>query len=114
MTRPGFRWFLLFPVLLSPSFAQDPSTQDSIQPGEREVSLNVKKFASNFFSDQKMIWTFPVRLATGRGLIAALLVSGGDSRTSPADPPVARFVRRNSGSFDRFDRIFSENHTTYA
>src|SRR6186997_2841730 len=108
MMRSGWGRSLAATLLICPLFAQNDKTE------ERQVSLNVKKFASNFFSDQKMIWTFPAKLATGTGLIPALAVAGPTASLVPLDPPAARFVRRNSKSFDRFNRVFSENHTTYA
>jgi membrane-associated phospholipid phosphatase len=108
MVRSGLRWFPVITLLLCPLFGEEHQTE------ERQVSLNVKKFASNFFSDQKMIWTFPAKLATGRGLIPTLAIAGATASLVPLDPATARFVRRNSASFDRFNRIFSENHTTYA
>jgi len=55
-----------------------------------------------------------LKLATGRGLISALAVSGATAALVPLDPPAARFVRRNGGTFDSFNRVLSENHTTYA
>jgi membrane-associated phospholipid phosphatase len=108
MMRSGWGWFLANTLLICPLVAQNDKTE------ERQVSLNVKKFASNFFSDQKMIWTFPAKLATGTGLIPAFAIAGTTASLVPLDPPTARFVRRNSKSFDRFNRVFSENHTTYA
>ena len=40
------------------------------------MSFNPAKFARNFFSDQKMIWTFPGRLTKPRVLIPTLAVIG--------------------------------------
>jgi membrane-associated phospholipid phosphatase len=34
---------------------------DDLRPGERDVSLDVRKFGSNLWSDQKTIWSFPQR-----------------------------------------------------
>ena len=45
---------------------QSPSATRTVssatpQNVDRDVSLNPKKFAGNFFSDQKAIWTFPLK-----------------------------------------------------
>src|SRR4051794_15641641 len=99
---------LLLVLALGRMAAQDPEYP------ERQVSLNVKSFASNFFSDQAKIWSFPVKLATGHALIPTLAVAAATAATVPLDPTEARYFRRNADSYDRLNRIFSENHTTYA
>src|SRR5690348_7854407 len=111
MARPGFGWIVPTTLLLTPLFAQEHSPLDSAQTGERQVSLNVKKFASNFFSDQKMIWTFPVRLFNGRGLVPTFAVAGATAALVPFDARSGRYFRRNAESLDGFNRALSENHT---
>src|SRR5436309_1205516 len=68
--------------------SQDQTTQQAVPPPssspappsapaeDRDVSLNPKKFARNFFSDQKMIWTFPAKVATGHHLVSTAAVLG--------------------------------------
>jgi len=81
----------LFVFLLAiPLLAQSPD----LQPGERDVSLNVKKFAQNFFSDQKKIWTSPVKLGQGEHWKPTLAVTGITAGLIAADAPVASFVKR--------------------
>ena len=81
-------------------------------PPERDVSLRIGKFASNFFSDQKKIWTFPAKVVTGTRLVPTLVVVGITAALVPADPPIGRFFVRNQSHFDGFNSVFSENHTT--
>jgi membrane-associated phospholipid phosphatase len=96
---------------------QDPPpsgvAEDDLRPGERDVAPNTK-FATNLLSDQKMIWTFPAKLATGSHVVPTVAVLGVTAALVPADPSVARFVRRNSTSFDDFNQALAANHTTTA
>jgi len=97
---------------------QDPATpeatqsEDDLRPGEREVSI--KTFGSNLLSDQKRIWTFPAKVATGKHVLPTVAVLGITGALVPADPNVARFVRRNSTSFDDFNNALVERNTTTA
>ncbi len=81
---------------------------------EREVSLNPKKFARNFFSDQKMIWTFPAKAMTGSRLVPTLAVLGAVAGTVALDPAEGRYFRRNGDSLRHFNNILSETNTTNA
>jgi len=103
-------WALLALAAALPLLAQSPD----LQPGERDVSLNIKKFAGNFFSDQKKIWTFPLKLAQGKHWKPTLAVAGVTAGLVAADAPIARYVKRHEGQYDGFNRVFSENHSTGA
>src|SRR4051812_37217313 len=95
---------LAFILAICPAFGQEPD--------ERQVSLNVKSFASNFLSDQKMIWTFPLKLATGSHIAPTLAAAGATAGLVAADPSEGRYFVRHADTFSGFNRVFSENHTT--
>lgn len=117
-----FGWFL--PVLLISSMSgQDQAPQDQAPAAaqttpegeERDVSLNVKKFAGNFFSDQKMIWTFPAKVATGSHLLPTFAIVGVTAGIAAGvDPAEGRFFRRHGESFDSLNSALSEHRTTAA
>ena len=112
MARPGFEWIVPTTLPLTPLFAAG-TIAGGFRPSRGEAGFAERKeVASNFFSDQKMIWTFPARLVTGRGLVPTFAVAGATAALVPLDAPGGRYFRRNSGSFDGFNRALSENHTT--
>src|SRR5437660_2486698 len=103
-------------LLLSSLSGQDPGSDqtrdESPQSEERDVSINPKKFAANFFSDQKMIWTFPAKVVTGSHWIPTVAILGGTAGLVALDPAEGRFFRRHGGSFQGLNDTFSESHTT--
>src|SRR5262245_27133129 len=121
--------FGLMLAVFSPVFAQTPlpepqrghnssetplappeSSRKSRPPETRDVSLHPLKFASNFFSDQKMIYyTFPTQVAKGKHWKPVLAVAGVTGALVAIDPWQAKAVRRNSKSFEPFNNFFSEN-----
>jgi len=94
---------------------QQADTRSGRPVETRDASLNPKKFAKNFFSDQKMIWTYPAKVATGHHLVETALVLGGTAAiVAAADPPTARYFRRHEGTFSPFNDALSEHRTTSA
>jgi membrane-associated phospholipid phosphatase len=96
----------------APGASVEQSVPD--QRPEREVSLSVKKFALNFFSDQKKIYyTYPKELVEGKHWKATLAVAGATAGLVLAvDPWQGKMVRRNASHFDDFNNFLSENTTT--
>jgi membrane-associated phospholipid phosphatase len=97
-----------------PEPADTSANGENLRPGERDVSLDAKKFGSNLLSDQKMIWTFPAKLVKGKHLVPTFAVVGVTAGLVFADPSVARAVRRNNDSFGDFNNALSTGHTTAA
>jgi PAP2 superfamily len=94
---------------------RDMATQPPAVPPSRDVEFNIKSFAKNFGSDQKKIWTFPVKVATGHHLVPVLAVAGLTAGiVAGVDPPAARYFRRRGGDYDRFNSLLSEHVTTSA
>jgi hypothetical protein len=82
---------------------------------DREASLNPKKFARNFFSDQKKIWTFPTKVATGHHVVPVLVVLGITAGlVVGADALEGRYFRQHASTFDGFNDALSEHRTTAA
>ncbi len=116
-------WLLLL-VFTGALAAQDQPSQQATPPppdlatpprDTRDVSLNPKKFARNFFSDQKMIWTFPAKVATGHHLVDTAVVLGATAAiAAAADPPSARYFRRHGDTYQPFNDFLSEHRTTSA
>src|SRR3954454_23368509 len=76
---------------------ENPAPNAPAPPEGRTVSL--KSFARNFFSDQKMIWTFPAKLATGKHVVPTLAVLGGTAAVVVAvDPTEGRYFRRHTST----------------
>ena len=69
-----------------------------------------KKIVPNFFSDQARIWTFPVRLAEGRGWKPTLAVVGITGGLLVADPHVAGYFRTHN-NLSTFKDVFSVTTT---
>jgi membrane-associated phospholipid phosphatase len=102
--------YLLLVTLAGCAMAQDTSPSQN----EREVSENPKQFARNFFSDQKMIWTFPAKLNKPSRFKPTLLIFGITGALIPPDPPIARAMRRNAETLEGVNSVFSENNNTAA
>jgi membrane-associated phospholipid phosphatase len=95
-----------------PGVASETPPQKQAVP-ERDVSLNPIKFAPNFFSDQKKIWTFPLKVATGHHLIPVLAILGATAGiVAGVDPPAARYFQRHASTYQGFNNFLSENVTT--
>ena len=109
---------------MDPATPGSPDTHDQgasspaavAQPSlDRDVSLNPKKFATNFLSDQKTIWTFPARLVTGHDLVPTLAVAGiTTGLIFGVDPEEGRYFRSHASTFRTFNSALSEHRTTAA
>ena len=78
------------------------------QTSDRPVSL--KRLVPNLLDDQKRIWTLPVRLIQGQGLLPAASVVGATAGLIAADPSAARYFR-GTDTFHGFNNVFSGNAT---
>jgi membrane-associated phospholipid phosphatase len=77
-------------------------------PYDRPVSW--KLLFRNVISDQKHIWTFPVRLAQGQNLIPTAAVAGVTAGLFYADPKESAYFR-NTTTFNGFRNVFNGNAT---
>ena len=103
--------------LSDPPEQQQAPTQQ-VQPSSapaalRDVSFSIKSFARNFFSDQKKIWTFPAKLATGHELVPVLAITGVTAAiVVGVDPTEGKYFRTHASTFSGFNNTFSEHRTT--
>jgi membrane-associated phospholipid phosphatase len=103
------RFRLVASVILAASLclAQRQPTAD-----DRDISL--KKLVPNIVEDQKVIWSFPRKLAERRNFIpAAAFLVAGTALVVGADPPVARYFR-NTNAFNGFNRTLPGTATSVA
>ena len=94
--------------------APDQQVQPSSAPvAPRDVSFSIKSFARNFFSDQKKIWTFPAKVATGHELVPVLAITGVTAAlVAGVDPTEGKYFRTHAPTFSGFNNTFSEHRTT--
>lgn len=85
-----------------------PSDQPSAT-AERPVSW--KRLPLNLLSDQKRIWSFPIRLSEGEYLAPTAAVIGTMAALVALDPSESAYFRRTR-SFHTFNNIFTGNVTT--
>jgi hypothetical protein len=99
----------------TPAPTATPVPQQNDPKESRDVSVNPKVFARNFLSDQKEIWTFPAKLATGRHWVPTLAVLGATAVVAAAvDPAEGRYFRKHESTFTDFNNALSESRTTAA
>lgn len=101
---------LLVAVFTGTLVGQNTNTAPSTIP-EREVSWG--KMIPNLASDQKQIWTFPVKLAHGKHWIPVAAVVGTTAALVALDPHTAPYFRRTS-AFDGFNHVFTGQATSIA
>ena len=95
-------------AVAAPAPAAEPAP-----PGTRDYERPVswKLLAPNLLSDQKNIWLFPVRLATGHNIIpTAAVIAATVTLVAFVDPHEAHYFR-NTNTFYRFNQIFSGNNS---
>jgi membrane-associated phospholipid phosphatase len=90
------------------SQAQTPQPDQTATIGERPVSL--KLLVPNILTDQKNIWTFPVRLAHNRNWIPTVAILGAAAAFVALDPTEASYFHRTN-SYSGFNNVFSSNAT---
>jgi membrane-associated phospholipid phosphatase len=74
------------------------------QPTDDDRDISWKKLVPNIVEDQKVIWSFPRKLAERSNLIRTVaFVVVGTALVVGADPPVARYFR-NTAAFNGFNR----------
>lgn len=96
-------------VLIVSVLAQGLSAQTASDPGEQR-SVSWKRVIPNIVSDQKQIWTFPVRTVRGSHWVATLGVVGITAGLIAADPHDTPSIRRTN-SFDGFNSVVSGKST---
>jgi membrane-associated phospholipid phosphatase len=84
--------------------ASPASAPDSDRP------VSWKLLLPNLISDQKNIWTFPVRLAQGKNWIPTAAVLGTATGLAAVDPAEGAYFRQTS-TFQGFNNIFTSNAT---
>ncbi|MBZ5632555.1 MAG: phosphatase PAP2 family protein [Acidobacteriia bacterium] len=87
----------------------DPPPAD-LQPGPERTAFWTK-LVPNTLSDQKQIWTFPLKLGRGKHWIPAAAIVGATAGLVALDPKTAPYFRRTS-SFDGFNHAFSGKATS--
>ena len=86
---------------------QAPVSQP-VSAGDRPVSW--KLLLPNLISDQRHIWSFPVRLAQGKNWIPTAAVLGTTAGLVALDPHEASYFHRTS-TFQGFNSTFTSNVT---
>jgi membrane-associated phospholipid phosphatase len=99
-------------VLVFLTLAQGLPGQTDPGPGENR-SIGWLRVVPVVASDQKQIWTYPVRAARGGRWRPLFGVLGATAATIAADPHNAPYFRRTS-SFDGFNSVFSGRNTHIA
>jgi len=104
-----------FSLAAQPTQAAEPSTPalpaSSSAQYQRPVSL--KKLFPNLGSDQKRIWTSPLRFHKNGNWIPVAVVVGTTAGLIAMDPRAGRYFRRTT-TFDGFNRIFTSGATQTA
>jgi membrane-associated phospholipid phosphatase len=85
------------------------SPPDTSQP-EPDRSVSWIKLVPNVLSDEKQIWTFPVKVARGKHWIPTAAIVGATAALVALDPHTAPYFRRTS-SFNGFNNVFTSNAT---
>src|SRR5882724_6361228 len=91
-------------ALLLPAVAFAQATDE-----DRDVSW--QKLGPNILSDQKNIWTFPVRLARGQDVFPTLAFLGGTGALIVSDPHDTPYFRRTT-AFSGFNTAFASHVTS--
>ena len=115
-TRPAIAFLLLAAAAAPlPLRAQSAPAVDSpivsapAAAPDRDVSW--KQLPGNILGDQKNIWLFPAHLRHRKVLLSALAVAGATAALVELDPKEGHYFR-NSSAFNRFNTVFSGNHTS--
>jgi hypothetical protein len=77
--------------------------------GERPISW--KRIGPNILCDQKVIWSFPLRVAKGRDWVPTLAVAGASAGFILLDPSYTPHFRKTD-SFHGFNRALSSQNTS--
>ena len=85
--------------------------QSAPDPPERAVSW--QQLFPNIVDDQKLIWTFPIRIFENHNWVPVLVVSGVTAGLIAADPSTGGYFRRTT-AFHSFNSIFSGSNTALA
>lgn len=87
--------------------------QTSPSPADVERPVSWRRLIPNAASDQKQIWSFPVRVAQGKYLLPTLGVLGVTAGLVALDPVDTGYFRRTT-SFHKFNSVLSSTNTLYA
>lgn len=99
------------PPASSADLPQQPLPPPASPPApaaDRPVSL--KRLIPNILSDQKQIWTFPVRLGHGQDWIPTAGIIGATAALVAADPSEASWFH-HTPAFHSFNNVFTSNVT---
>ncbi len=102
---------LLALASVSGLWGQAPDSPPANSQTELGRSVSWTKLVPNILSDEKRMWTFPVKLAHGKHWIPAAAIVGATAGLVALDPVTAPYFRRTS-SFDGFNNVFSGNATS--
>lgn len=108
-------------VLLATSPAHEPSVYGPL-PGEKptvDTTTGVvqreatwRSMPGDFLHDQKAIWTFPLKVATGHHLLPTAIVVGGTVGLIYLDPHVTPYFRKHQQNLDDVNDVFDPLITT--
>jgi hypothetical protein len=97
-----------------PTTPATPVATPPVAPSH-DVQFSIKSFAKNFLSDQKRIWTFPVKVATGHEIVPVLAVAVVTTGiVFGVDPTEGKYFRTHGSTFDGFNDVLSKHVTTSA
>ena len=90
---------------------QAPDSPPANSQPEADRAVSWKKLVPNTLSDEKQIWTFPLKVGRGKYWIPTAAIIGVTAGLVALDPVTAPHFRRTS-SFEGFNHVFSGNATS--
>lgn len=98
------------PLVYGPLSSEKPSVDTTTGVVQREATW--RSMPGDFLHDQKAIWTFPLKVATGHHLLPTAIVVGGTVGLIYADPHVMPYFRNHQQNLDDANDVFDPLITT--
>jgi membrane-associated phospholipid phosphatase len=98
------------PPLYGPQPSEKPAVDTTTSVVQREATW--RSMPGDFLHDQKAIWTFPLKVATGHHLLPTAIVVGGTVGLIYADPHVMPYFRNHQQNLDDVNDVFDPLVTT--
>lgn len=98
------------PLVYAPLPSVKPTVDTTTGVVQREATW--RSLPGDFLHDQKAIWTFPFKVATGHHLLPTAIVVGGTIGLIYADPHVMPYFRNHQQNWDDANDAFDPLITT--